>query len=75
MSKEDFLFIFKHIGENIRSTRDAQNLSQEELAFRIRSARNYVGCIERAEKFPSIIMLYKIAKALNVKLSDLIKDL
>lgn len=49
-------------------------LSQEELAFLINSARNYIGCIERAEKFASVTMLKKIADALDLKLADLFKE-
>ncbi len=47
---------------------------QEELAFLINSARNYIGCIERAEKFASVTMLKKIADALDLKLADLFKE-
>ncbi len=65
---------FKTIGENIRNIRIKKNISQEELAFRISSARNYIGCIERAEKFPSMSMLLDISLALNCKLKDIIEN-
>lgn len=74
MSKEEYLYVFKQIGDNIRKARKDKRLSQEELAFMIDSARNYIGCIERAEKFPSIILLKKISEALNMKLADFFKD-
>lgn len=74
MSKEEYYYVFKQIGENIRKARKDKRLSQEELAFMIDSARNYIGCIERAEKYPSIILLKKIANTLNLKLADLFKD-
>ena len=67
--------ILKNLGNNIRKFRNALNISQEELAFKINSARNFVGCIERAEKSCTIITLYKIAKALNIKLEELVKDI
>ena len=63
------------MGHNIRTLRLKQGLSQEELAFKINSARNFVGCIERAEKAPTIITLYRIAKALNVKLAVLVEGI
>lgn len=69
--KKEYTQIYKQVGANIRQKRILANLSQEELAFRISSARNYVGCIERGEKFPSVATLYEIAKALNSKFSDL----
>lgn len=67
--------ILKNLGNNIRKSRNALNISQEELAFKINSARNFVGCIERAEKSPTIITLCKIANALNIKLEELVKDI
>lgn len=70
MSKEEYHYVFKQIGDNIRKAREAKRLSQEELA----SARNYIGCIERAEKFASVTMLKKIADALDLKLADLFKE-
>ena len=42
-------------------------MSQEELGFRIKSARNYIGCIERGEKSPSLDIIFDIAEALNVE--------
>lgn len=51
------------------------NISQEESAFRISSARNYIGCIERGEKFPSIALTCEIAKALNTKITELFENI
>ena len=56
------------LGQNIRHIREAKKLSQEELGFRIKSARNYIGCIERGEKSPSLDVLFDIAQALNVNI-------
>ncbi len=65
---------YKIIGDNIRKRRKSIKISQEELAFRVNSARNYVGCIERAEKVPSITILLDIAAALGCKLEDIVKN-
>ena len=65
---------YKKIGNNVRNQRIANGLSQEELAFQISSARNYIGCIERGEKFPSIAVLLDIAKVLNCQLKDLTEN-
>ncbi len=54
------------LGQNIRNIREAKNISQEELAFKLSSARNYIGCVERGEKFPSLDFIFDIALALNV---------
>lgn len=53
------------------SLRKEMKISQEELAFRVSSARNYIGCIERAEKIPSIPIVLDIASALECTLIDL----
>lgn len=74
MGQEEKIIILKNLGENIRKLRINLGISQEELAFKINSARNFIGCIERAEKSPTIYTLYRIANALNVKLEELVKD-
>ena len=38
------------LGQNIKTKRNVNGLSQEKLAFSVDTARNYIGCIERAEK-------------------------
>lgn len=62
------------LGNNIRAIRSEKGISQEELAFKINSARNFIGCIERAEKAPTIITLARIANALNITLSKLVEN-
>ena len=63
---------YKELGEHIRKYRIVRGLSQEELAFRISSARNYIGCIERAEKLPSLNTIFDIAEELQVNIKDLL---
>ena len=65
---------YKTIGNTIRNKRKLLKISQEELAFSVNSARNYIGCIERGEKVPSITILLDIATALSCTLEDLVKD-
>ena len=60
---------YKLLGENIRARRQKMKISQEELAFRV--SRNYIGCIERAEKIPSITIILDIAGALGCTIIDL----
>lgn len=67
--------VLKNLGKNIRTLRLNQGISQEELAFKIDSARNFIGCIERAEKSPTIYTLFRIAQALNVKIEEIVKDI
>lgn len=62
------------LGNNIRAIRSEKGISQEELAFKINSARNFIGCIERAEKAPTVITLARIANALDITLSKLVEN-
>ncbi len=43
-------------------------MSQEELALKAGLDKTYVGYIERGERKPSIDVLTKIAKALQIKM-------
>lgn len=59
-------------GLAVRQLREQQALSQEELGIRTGLHRNHVGEIERAELSPTLKSIELIAKALDVKPSELI---
>ena len=63
----------KHLGEKIRRLRNKQGISQEELGFRAKLHRTYIGAIERAEQNVSVDNIHKIAKALKVTPDELFK--
>lgn len=65
--------ILKIFAANVIKYRKAQNLSQEELAFKCNLHRTYIGMIERAEKNITLINIEIISKALNVSISKLLK--
>lgn len=65
--------ILKVFGENVRQLRKKKDISQEELAHRADLHRTYIGMIERAEKNITLLNMEKIAAALNVSISDLLK--
>lgn len=67
--------VLKKVAERITKIRHDKKFSQEKLAEFAGLHKNYIGAIERAEKNPSILVLYKIANALNISLSDLLKDI
>lgn len=67
--------ILEKFGQKVREERLKQNLSQEELAAKAGVHRTYIGMIERAEKNITLGNMGKIAKALNIKLSELIENL
>ena len=60
-------------GEKVRELRTSKNLSQEELADLANVHRTYIGMVERAEKNITLVNIEKIANALNVNITELIK--
>lgn len=58
-------------GNVIRKLRKEKGISQEELAHRADLHRTYIGMIERAEKNITLLNIEKLAKALDVKITDL----
>src|SRR6267143_2983914 len=53
-------------GRKIRAVRKAAKLSREKLAERAGINPNYLGEIERGEKWPSLEIISSLAKILNV---------
>ena len=65
--------ILLKVGNAIRTTRKAQGIAQEELAYRADVARAYMGNVERGESNVSLLLLRRIAKTLDVPLSQFFK--
>ena len=72
ISKKEILIKF---GERVREIRKEKGLSQEELSFKADLHRTYIGMIERAEKNITLLNIEKIAKAFEIKVSDLFHGL
>ncbi len=70
MNSKNILTIF---GNNVRKYRKEQQLSQEKLAEFADVHRTYIGMIERAEKNITLLNMEKIAKALQIELTELLK--
>ena len=70
MSKKSISIKF---GEKVREIRVSKNLSQEQLAHLANVHRTYIGMIERAEKNITLVNIEKIAKALKVNITELLK--
>lgn len=65
--------IRERFATNLRRSRQATGLSQEELAHLADIDRTYVSSLERAVYSPTIEVLDKLARALGVQPEDLIK--
>jgi transcriptional regulator with XRE-family HTH domain len=63
------------LGEKIRTCRQAAGLSQEKLAEKADLHPVYIGKIERGEQWISLHALLRIAKALGVRMRDLVAEL
>ena len=70
MKKEDIVEI---LGQNMRNLRAKENITQEELSFRSGLHRNYISDTERGTRNISLKAVEKIAKGLNVELTELFK--
>ena len=59
------------LGLNLKKYRLEKGLTQENLAEKVGIHPTYVGKLEGGRNNPSTKMLYKITRALGIKLSDL----
>ncbi len=64
--------ILQQFGKRVRQERMERGISQERLGELARVHRTYVGMIERAEKNITLTNMEKIARALGMKVSDLV---
>ena len=59
----------KRVGVNVQRLRKEKDLSQEELAHRADIHQTYLSGVERGRRNPSVGVLERIAKALNVDIA------
>lgn len=64
-----------HFGLALQQIRHSTGLSQEALAERAGIDRSYTSLLEQGKRQPSIKILFQLADALNVPVSDFIKIL
>jgi transcriptional regulator with XRE-family HTH domain len=60
------------LGRHMQKLRKAKGLTQEELAVRIKVTTSWIGQIETGRVVPSLKLLGKIARTLDVQVKDLI---
>ncbi|MBQ8458807.1 MAG: helix-turn-helix transcriptional regulator [bacterium] len=71
MSKKDL----QKFGKRLKVLRLDHNLTQLELAEILDMSPNFIGMIERGERNTTVENVFKIARALNVKPSNLFEEL
>lgn len=59
---------------NLRTYRQAQELSQEELAHRAEIDRTYISALERCVYAASIDVVDRLARVLGVEAADLLRQ-
>jgi len=76
-SEDEIKLFYSTISQNVKKHRKKNKLSQLDLALDIgiKSVAFYSNCENnRYDKHFNLEHLYKIAKSLNIKISDLIKE-
>ena len=63
------------VGGNVRRLRTERGLTQEQLAFEAGIDLTYEGGIERGKRNPSLMVMVRMAEALGVTPSELLKPL
>jgi transcriptional regulator with XRE-family HTH domain len=62
----------ERIGLNLQNLRREKGLSQEELAFRSGIHQTYLSGVERGKRNPTVLVLQKIAAALDSDIERLV---
>lgn len=65
--------VVKQLGKRIAELRVAKQLSQGDLAQKIRATPQWISQLERGTRSPTVHTLVKLANALDVPLGDLIE--
>ncbi len=65
----------KTVGEVIADFRKKKGVSQEVLSGLADIGRTHLSAIERGERKPTLETLFRIANALDVKMSDIVSEI
>lgn len=66
--------IRQRVGNNVRKYRKEKKVSQEKLAFDCGLHRTYISGVERGIRNPTVVVLERIAEALEIPASHLLED-
>ena len=65
----------KIVGKALADCRKEKNVSQEVLSGLAGIGRTHLSAIERGTRKPTLETLYKISIALDIKMSDIVKEI
>ena len=63
------------VGKVIKEFRQSKNMSQEVISGLAGIGRTHLSAIERGERKPTLETLYRISCALEIKMSDIVKEI
>lgn len=63
------------VGQVIASFRKSKGISQEVLSGLADIGRTHLSAIERGERKPTLETLYRISTALDVRMSDIVREI
>ncbi len=66
--------LLREVGDTVRRLRNARGFSQEAFAQESRLNRAYMGGVERGQRNVGVVNLYRIARALDISLSELFAE-
>ena len=73
MTKKMDKVFHRKFGQRVRFLRKERGMTQEQLSFEIDADNSYIANIENAHRDIPLSRVYKIAKDLNISLSELFK--
>ena len=65
--------LLRAFGAAVRTRRESLGISQEQLGYRSRSHRNYIGAVERGERNLTLSKLVAISEALELGPDELLR--
>ncbi len=71
VDQKDKAVLQKKFGKRLAEIRTEKGITQEGLSFETGVDRTYISYIERGERNPSLFMLWRLSKALKIRINEL----
>lgn len=73
-NEEHKMRMIKVFGKNIKNLRLEKQLTQEQVGEMASINSKYLGEVERGEKNPTALVIYKLSRALKVSVAEILSD-